>query len=94
MKIKLSGEQSLQLRNFLEKCEDAEALSAKEYVVDLYDIETPVSLDLVFLKSGVAIDGAAELKYDDEMDGWYMGDPLEQPEQVMQALEAAGAFEA
>lgn len=94
MKIKLSGEQSLQLRNFLEKCEDAEALSAREYVVDLYDIETPVSLDLVFIKSGVAIDGAAELKYDEEMDGWYMGDPLERPEQVMQALEAAGAFEA
>lgn len=92
MKLKLTAEQTAQLRAFLEKCEDAEKLTEKEFVVDLYDIDVPLSLDLVFIKSGVAVDGAAELKYDEEMDGWYMGDRIDQPEAVFTALEQAGAF--
>ena len=94
MKLKLTAEQDAALRAFLQKCDDAEALSAREYVVDLYDLERPVSLDLVFVKGGVAVDGAAELKYDDEQDGWYMGERLDAPEDVRVALEQAGAFDA
>ena len=59
MRIKLTQEREAALRAFLQACEDAEQLSAREYVVDLYDIERPVSLDLVFVKGGVAVDGAA-----------------------------------
>ncbi len=92
MRLKLTEEQSAALRAFLDGSEDAEQLSAREYVADLYDIERPVSLDLVFVKGGVAVDGAAELKYDAEQDGWYMGERLERPEDVLDALARAGAL--
>ena len=94
MKIKLTQAQEEALRAFLEAFEDAEQLSAREYVVDLYDIPRPVSLDLVFVKGGVAVDGAAELLYDEAQDGWYMGQRLESPEDVRAALERVGAFQA
>lgn len=92
MKIKLTQAQETALRAFLERFEDAEQLSAREYVVDLYDIPAPVSLDLVFVKGGVAVDGAAALEYDAEQDGWYMGERIDSPEAVRAALEQAGAF--
>ena len=94
MKIKLTQAQEEALRAFLEGFEDAERLSAREYVVDLYDIPVPVSLDLVFVRGGVAVDGAAELLYDAEQDGWYMGQRLENPDDVRAALEQAGAWKA
>lgn len=92
MKIKLTQAQEAALRAFLERFEDAEQLSVREYVVDLYDIPVPVSLDLVFVKGGVAVDGAAALEYDAEQDGWYMGERIDSPEAVRTALEQAGAF--
>ncbi|MBQ6373946.1 MAG: hypothetical protein IJJ45_05595 [Clostridia bacterium] len=92
MKLSLTRARSEALRGFLEGFEDAEKLSEREYVVDLYDAERPVSLDLVIVKDGVAVDGAAELLFDDEQDGWYMGQRLEDPAEVLAALEAAGAF--
>ena len=94
MKIKLTQSQEEALRAFLEGFEDAEQLSTREYVVDLYDIPRPLSLDLVFVKGGVVVDGAAELLYDEEQDGWYMGQRLDSPEDVRAALEQAGAFQA
>ncbi len=93
MKLNLTPAQLAALRGFLADYEDAESLSEREYVVDLYDIEKPVSLDLVFEKNGVAVDGAAELLYDAEEDGWYMGRRLEDPADVQTALEQAGALE-
>ena len=94
MRIKLTQTQEEALRAFLDDFEDAEQLSTREYVVDLYDISQPVSLDLVFVKGGVAVDGAAELKYDAEQDGWYMGERLDDPEAVRTALAQAGALPA
>lgn len=90
MKLKLNAAQESALRKFLDACEDAEQLSEREYVVDLYDIAKPVSLDLVFIKGGAAVDGAAELLYDEAQDGWYMGERLEAPEAVWAALSEAG----
>lgn len=92
MKIKLNEAQIGALKAFLEASDDAEQLSAREYVADLYDIARPVSLDMVFVKGGIGVDGAAELKYDAEQDGWYMGDRLEDPEAVLAALKEAGAL--
>lgn len=96
MRLDLSPAQSAALMAFLDACEDAERLSEHEYVVDLYDIAQPISLDLVFVRGGVAVDGAAELKYDPEQDGWYMGERLDAPERVASALREAGchAFQA
>ena len=92
MRVKLNQAQQDALRAFLDACEDAEQLSAREYVLDLYEIKRPVSMDLVFVKGGVGVDGAAELKYDAEQDGWYMGERLDTPEAVLEALNEAGAL--
>ena len=92
MRIKLTSEQNAALLAFLQNSEDAEQLSAREYVVDLYDLPRPVSLDLVFVKGGVGIDGAAELVYDEALKGWYMGERLESADEVMEALIASGAL--
>ena len=93
MKLKLLKDQEAELRAFLDAFEDAERLSEREYVVDLFDIARPVSLDLVFVRGGVAIDGAAELKYDAEQDGWYMGDRIDDAAAVRAALVEAGAWQ-
>ena len=92
MKLKLNDDQAQALRTFLDRFEDAEKLSEREYVVDLYDIARPLSLDLVFIRSGVAVDGAAELLYDEEQDGWYMGARVEDAGAVSAALAEAGAI--
>ncbi len=92
MKLKLTETQTEALKKFLEASEDAERLSDREYVADLYDIERPLSLDLVFVRGGVAVDGAAELLYDEAQDGWYMGQRLDAPEAVLDALVEAGAL--
>ena len=94
MRIKLNEAQQAQLKAFLEASEDAEQLSAREYVVDLYDNVRPVSLDIVFVKGGIGVDGAAELTYDEAEDGWYMGERLEDAEEIRAALAEAGALEA
>ena len=94
MRIKLNEAQQAQLKAFLEASEDAEQLSAREYVVDLYDNARPVSLDIVFVKGGIGVDGAAELTYDEAEDGWYMGERLEDAEEIRAALAEAGALEA
>ena len=94
MRIKLNEAQQAQLKAFLEASEDAEQLSAREYVVDLYDNARPVSLDIVFVKGGIGVDGAAELRYDEAEDGWYMGERLEDAEEIRAALAEAGALEA
>lgn len=93
MRIKLNEAQDRALRAFLTDNPDAEQLSSREYVVDLYDIDPPVSMDLVFVKGGIGVDGAAELLYDEAMDGWYMGNRLEDPKRVREALVKAGAIQ-
>ena len=92
MRIKLNEAQEKALRAYLTDNPDAEQLSAREYVVDLFDIDPPVSLDLVFVRGGIGVDGAAELVFDEALDGWYMGERLEAPEQVRAALVRAGAI--
>lgn len=92
MKIKLTAEEFQAMKNFLNTFEDCEQLSEKEYVVDLYDIEPPISLDLSLGKDCLFVDGAAELLFDEEMDGWYIGNRIEEPEPVLLALRKAGAL--
>jgi len=92
VKIALSTEQMSALKVFLNSFEDSEQLSEKEYVVDLYEREQPMSLDLTVGKDCLFVEGAAWLCYDEEMDGWYVGERIEEPEMVRQALSEAGAF--
>lgn len=92
MHLPLNEREMAHLRAFLDASADCEALSEREYVADLYDLEAPMSLDLVFLKDGVRVDGACLLNYDEEMDGYYLGEPVCAPEAVRHALMEAGGL--
>lgn len=92
MKLALSAEQVSALTAFLKSCPDCEALSEKEFVLDLYDQEPPISLDLVLNKDAVCVDGAVELLFDEEMDGWYIGNRVDKPDLLVRALSEAGAL--
>ena len=94
MKLELTSAERGALERFLSTCYDAEMLKDGEWVVDLYDVDSPVSLDIVFEKNGgLRVDGAAELLFDEEQDGWYMGAPLERPEDVRAVLRQAHALD-
>lgn len=92
MKLKLSEAELNHLNAFLDQCPDCERLSAREVVLDLYDNEQPVSMNFVFVKGGIGIDGAAELKYSEADQGYYMGERIEDAQAVRSALEEAGAL--
>ena len=92
MLLPLSEKEAASLRAFLEANADCEAQAENEYVADLYDLDTPLSLDLVFCKEGVRIDGACLLGYDDEMQGYYIDRPVTVAEDVRRALAEAGAL--
>ena len=61
MLLPLSEKEAASLRAFLEANADCEAQAENEYVADLYDLEAPMTLDLVFVKGGVRVDGACLL---------------------------------
>jgi len=92
MRLKLNEAELNHLNAFLDQCPDCERLSAREVVLDLYDNETPVSMNFVFVKGGIGVDGAAELKYSEADKGFYMGDRIEDAAIVRSALEEAGAL--
>ena len=70
MKIRLSEAELNHLNAFLDSCPDGERLSAREAVLDLYDSARPVSLSFRFGEGGVGEDGAAELMYSEEEQGY------------------------
>ena len=92
MLLPLSEKEAASLRAFLEASADCEAQAENEYVADLYDLDAPMTLDLVFVKGGVRVDGACLLAYDEEMEGYYIGEPVLEIEAVRRALMEAGAF--
>ena len=94
MRLRLSDAQLQHLNAFLDSCPDCERLSAREVVLDLYDNEIPVSMNFVFVKGGIGIDGAVELRYSEEERGYYMGDRIEDADRVRSALVEAGALPA
>ncbi|MBQ8953256.1 MAG: hypothetical protein IJ048_04005 [Clostridia bacterium] len=77
------------LRAYLESSEDAEALGGDEYTVDLYDVETPVSMDILFEKKGVNVLAALELLYDEGEDGWYLGEKIKDAGRLCALLSEA-----
>ena len=60
MRLRLKDEELAHLKAYLEQCPDSEYLSAREVVLDLYEIERPISINFVFVKGGIGVDGAAE----------------------------------
>ena len=92
MHLALSGPEISALRAFLDADADCEALSETEYVADLYALDPPVSLNLVFVDGGARIDGASVLGFDEALDGYYMAEPIVSAAEVARLLRLAGAL--
>ena len=92
MKLKITAEEKKALIAYMESSEDCEQLGPREWVMDVYDVETPASFDLMFMRESVFADGAEYLKYDEEQDGWYIAGPIESAEEAVEILRAAGAL--
>jgi hypothetical protein len=92
VKLILTAEERSSLLQFLAASTDCEKLTEGEWVADLYDVEAPVSLDLVFKKDSVFADGAEYLAYDEASKGYYLSGPVESAERITQILREAGAL--
>ena len=92
MRLRLSDAELAHLEAYLDSSPDCERLSKREAVLDIYDIEPPVSMNFVFVKGGIGIDGAFELEYSESDDGWYLGERIEDPARIRSLLEGAGAL--
>lgn len=77
------------LRAYLESDTDSEALTADEFVTDLYDAEKPLTLTIAFEKGKPVLVAAAYLAYSEELDGWYMTERTENEDEINAALERA-----
>ena len=94
MRLRLSDAELAHLEAYLDSNPDCERLSKHEAVLDIYDIEPPVSINFVFVKGGIGIDGAFVLEYSEESDCWYLGERIEDPARIRSLLEGAGALPA
>lgn len=92
MKINLTQFQINALREYLAASPDCEALPGGEWVADIYETDTPITITLALTADGAEIEGAEYLLFDDESDGWYMASPVESAEKLTEILLAAGAI--
>ena len=79
------------LLRFLETDEDCSRLSDTEFIADLYDAPRPLTLDLIVDEQGVQVAAAAYLEFDEELDGWYMGERIFDAGEIRDALSQAMA---
>jgi hypothetical protein len=80
------------LKKFLASCEDAEEVAKGEYTVDLYDVEPPISMNIEFTKKGVDVLAALYMLYDEEQDGWYLGEKTKDVAVIEKLLNDAMAL--
>lgn len=93
MKLNLTAAQKESLLRYLNESPDAEQLSNNEYVADFYDVDEPITVNFLVTEDGaVEIAAAAQLLYDETEDGWYMGDRIEDENEIMAALTAGEAI--
>ena len=77
------------LRKFLESFEDAEEVDKDEFTVDLYDTEPAISMNILFTKDGADVLAALFLEFDEEQDGWYLGEKTKDVELIEKVLKQA-----
>lgn len=91
MKIAMEKSVLEALSRLLEDEEISEALGNSEYALDLFDIGKPMSINLELRKDGIDALAAAELLFHEEMDGWYLGERIEDAGDILsRILEALG----
>ncbi len=88
MKLDWTGEEVAVFKARLEAFEDAEATGPEEYVADLYDCETPMSLELSLAGGAVNVLAAEYLSFDEALDGWYLSGPVGGAGEIERALKS------
>lgn len=86
MILPLNADQLAAFRAFLSSSEDAQPLGGEEYSCDLYDLEPPISMELALTDQGVEVLAAAQMAYDQGMDGWYLTERIEDMQALSQAM--------
>ncbi|MDO4547794.1 MAG: hypothetical protein Q4D04_06850 [Clostridia bacterium] len=89
MKIKLDSQRLSSLAARLEADEDAEKMADGEYVVDIYDFEPPLTMEIELEEDGFDVLACESLEFSEEMDGWYVSGRVEDPELIKRALFSA-----
>ncbi len=77
------------LLGFLEGNPDAEQIGSGEYVVDLFELDRPVTMEISTKDGGVSVLGAAYLEFDPELQGWYMSDTVASAQETEALLRRA-----
>ena len=86
MKIDLDCQKLTRVLDMMVADGDAEKLSA-EYAVDFFEAQPPMCMEIEFVKGVCHVLSAYELLFSDEMDGWYSGDRIEDPQLVASVLQ-------
>ena len=93
MKLHLNATQRDALLKYLNDSPDAEQLGAHEYVADFYDVDTPLTINILAPDGDdIEIVAAAQLLYSEEQDGWYMGARIEDETVILNVLAASAAI--
>lgn len=79
-------------RAFISSSEDCERLSDDEWVVDIYEPEPAVSLNIVFEDDAIRVDGAEYMAFSEELDGWYISGSVPNVDALEKILRDAGAY--
>lgn len=87
MHISLSEKKLVALKRMLESSPDAQAMADGEYILDLFEREPPLSLELILQSDGVDVTAAAVLAFDEELDGWYLNGRIEDAATLAGVLE-------
>lgn len=85
--IPCAPEKITRLMAALDKFEDAESTGPREYVLDLYDAEPPVTMEIAFTDTEIDILAAETMAFSEEEDGWYLNGPIEDPVLLERLLE-------
>ena len=72
MRIALDAGTRDALKRRLSESEDAESLGGDDYALDLFDEDPPLCLELSLASDGADVLAAAEMRYDEPSDGYYL----------------------
>ena len=87
MKLNFPADKAARLSAALDAFEDAERTGEDEYVVDFYDLEPPLSMELAFVAGDVEVLAAERLAFDEALDGYYLSGPEHDAALIARALE-------
>ena len=76
------------LKEKLLACEDCECTGTDEYVIDFFETDVPVSMEISLSGGKVQVLAAERLTYDEGMDGWYLSAPIADGALLWRTLES------